>query len=217
MKIRPLALFLCLAILLPFMAHSGTHKYIDGFSGSKVGEFPKGWRARPGQGNEAQKVYRVQEEAGNKFLAADDEEGLSVQIFRLAHWDLDEYPVLKWRWRARKLPEGANETIPAKNDSACGFYVSFGIIRSYALKYVWSTSVPPGTLYKKNDRIYIMVKETGSPGRWADESANIVEDAKKAFGKVPDRTLSGIAILTDGNATHSPAACDYDSISYSTN
>lgn len=60
----------------------------------------------------------------------------------------------------------------------------------------------------------IIVKRSGGAGHWAYETANIVEDAKKAFGKVPDRTLSGIAILTDSNDTHSPAACDYDNIGF---
>lgn len=189
-------------------------KYIEGFSNSKAGEFPKRWRSRPGQGDAAKSVYKVQEEGGNKYLAADDENGTSVQIFKVAHWDIEKYPVLTWRWRARKFPKGANETIPAKNDSACGLYVSFGILRGEALKYVWSTTAPVGTFYEKNDKMHIIVKRSGGGGQWVGESVNLLEDARKAFGKVPDRTLSGIAILTDGNATQSPAACDYDNIGY---
>jgi hypothetical protein len=189
-------------------------RYIESFSRSKVGNFPKSWRTRPGQKGKAKEVYKVQEEGENKYLAADDPDGKSVQIFRLASWNVEKYPLLKWKWRARKLPAGANETIPAKNDSACGIYISFGMLRGNALKYVWSTTAPKETFYKKNDKMTIIVKETGSPGRWVYESTNLQEDAKRAFGKVPDRTLSGVAILTDGNATHTPTACDYDSIGY---
>lgn len=217
MKIRRLIIFIALLLLvLPSIELAAETKYVEGFSGSKVDSFPRGWRAKPGQGSAGKTVYHVKEDGGNNYLAADDENGLSVQIFKLAHWDLGKYPILKWRWRARKLPAGANETVPSKNDSACGIYVSFGMIRGQALKYVWSTSVPAGTFYKKNDKMYIIVKRSGSGslGRWVNESTNVIEDAKKAFGKVPDRTLSGVAILTDGNATHSPAACDYDSIGY---
>lgn len=193
-------------------------KYIAGFSKDKVGSFPKGWRTKPGQKPAAETIYKVAAEGENTYLAADDEKGLSVQIFKMAHWDLDQYPIFKWKWRARKLPKGANETIPAKNDSACGIYVSFGMLRGQALKYVWSTLAPNGTIYKKNDKMYMIVKRSGSGslGQWVHESVNIVEDAKRTFGSVPDRTLSGIAILTDGNATNSPAACDYDSIGYAT-
>lgn len=211
---RIVFLALVLALLLPALAGGGDTRYIDGFSKSKTGDFPKGWRARPGQGDDAEKVYKIAEEGGYKYLSADDPSEVSVQIFKLAHWDLDKYPILKWKWRAKKLPAGANETIPAKNDSACGLYISFGILRGQALKYVWSTTAVPGTFYKKNDRMYIIVKRSGGPGQWVEESTNIVEDAKKAFGKVPDRTLSGIAILTDGNATNTPAACDYGNIGY---
>lgn len=189
-------------------------KYIDGLTNSRVGAFPKGWRARPGQSGEAKKVYKVAEEAGNKYLASDDPNQTSVQIFKLANWNLEKYPLLKWKWRARKLPKGANESNPATNDSACGLYISFGILRGEALKYVWSTSAPTGKFIKKNDKMYIIVKRSGGGGNWANETVNLAEDAKKAFGKIPDRTLSGVAVLTDGNATHSAAACDYDSIGY---
>ena len=215
MKIKHIPVFLTLLLLAPTLLHAET-KYIDGFTKSAVGSFPKGWRARPGQGGTAEEVYKIAEENGNKYLAADDQKVASVQIFKMAHWDIDKYPIFKWRWRAKILPAGANETIPSKNDSACGIYISFGLLRGKALKYVWSTTAAPGTYHKKNDKMYIIVKRKGSPGSWQYETANIAEDAKKVFGKVPDRTLSGIAILTDGNATNTPAACDYDSIGYGT-
>jgi len=210
---KKLIIFLLIATLLPLISLAET-KYIDGFSKSEVGEFPKGWRNRPGQGDEAKQVYKVQEENGNKYLTAYDPSGISVQIFKMAHWNIAKYPILKWRWRAKKLPAGANESIPAKNDSACGVYISFGLLRGNALKYVWSTSMPKGTYYKKNKKMTIISKEVGGTGVWKSESANILEDAKKAFGKVPDRVLTGIAVLTDGNATGQPAACDYDGFGY---
>ncbi len=213
MKTKTIILLVAL-LTLPLIVHADGTRYIEGFTSSKVGGFPTGWRTRPGEKPQAEAVYKVQEEGGNKYLAANDEQGYSVQIFKLAHWDLNKYPVFKWKWRAKKLPKGANETIPAKNDSACGIYISFGMSRGSALKYVWSTSAPNGTFYKKNDQMTMIVKQTGGGGGWVNESTNVVEDAKKAFGKVPDRTLTGIAILTDGNATKSPAACDYDSIGY---
>lgn len=216
MKRAITTLFIIIASLLPTLARSGETKYVEGFSSCNIGGFPKGWRTRPGSRDTAEKIYSVQEEAGDKYLSANDKEGDSVQIFKLAHWDLEKYPIFQWRWRAKKLPAGANETIPAKNDSACGLYVSFGLIRGKALKYVWSTSAPAGTFYKKDDNMHIIVKRSGHGGlgRWVNESTNILEDSKKAFGEVPDKTLSGIAILTDGNATKTESACDYDNIGY---
>lgn len=211
-KISAWALITAAVMLFPPLTMSET-KWIEGFSSGVSGEFPKGWRTRPGQGSAAEQEYKVQDEGGNKYLAADDPSGLSTQIFKMASWNLDNYPLLKWKWRARKLPAGANEGSPSQNDSACGIYVSFGMVRGYALKYVWSSSLPVGTTVKKDDKMYIIVKRSGGGG-WANESANIVADATKAWGKVPDRTLSGVGILTDSNATHSAASCDYDNIGY---
>lgn len=207
-------LVVLLTISAAAVSFAGKTRFIEGFSSSKTNKFPRLWRTRSGQKDKAEKMYKVVEEGRNKYLSAEDPSGISVQIFKLASWDLEKYPILKWKWRARKLPKGANETIPSKNDSACGLYVSFGMTRGNALKYVWSSTAPKGTFYKKNDKMTIIVKESGDPGKWVWESTNLMEDAKKAFGKVPDRTISGIGILTDGNATKSPAACDYDSIGY---
>lgn len=216
--IKLIKLFVVVLVLFPsLVVLAGDTMFVAGFSKDAVGDFPKGWRARPGQGNAAEEVYTVREEGGMKYLMADDQRHQSVQIFRLAHWNLDKYPVLKWKWRAKKLPVGANETIQAKNDSACGIYISFGLIRGKALKYTWSTTAPVGTMHKKDDRMYIFVKRSGASqvGQWVEESTNVIEDAKKAYGSVPDRTLSGVAILTDGNATGSEVACDYAWIGYS--
>lgn len=218
MKMKQITILtIAITLLLPSLA-IGEAKNIDEFSNSAPEGFPKGWRTRPGQGSGARQVYKIKDEGGNKYLAADDPSDVSIQIFKMTHWDLSNYPLLQWKWRARKLPVDANETIPARNDSACGVYVSFGMVRGKALKYVWSTSAPVGTFYKKNDDMYIIVKRSGggSLGGWVSETANVLEDAKKAFGSVPDRTLSGVGILTDGNATHTPASCDYDSIGYAT-
>lgn len=215
MKMKNIILLIVtLTLFIPFSGFAET-KWIDGFSSSKVGDFPKGWRTRPGEGGKARQTYKVQEEGGNKYLEAKDPSGISAQIFKMAHWDIDKYPVLTWKWRAKKLPKGANETVPSKNDSACGIYISFGMSRGKALKYVWSSTAPKDTFYKKNDNMYIIVKRTGNSSKWVTEKTNIVEDAKKAWGKVPDRVLSGIAILTDSDATKSSAACDYDNIGYS--
>jgi hypothetical protein len=210
--VRKILLIMLLLVSPPLFADGA--KFIETFSSSQVGGFPKWWRAKPSEQSQAEAVYRVLEEGGTKYLAADAEKGESTPIFKMASWDIEKWPIFTWRWRARKLPQGANESVPSRNDSACGIYVSFGMFKGKMLKYVWSSSLPAGTRYRKNDKVVFIVKRSGDGGGWVREETNLLEDAKEAFGEVPAREISGIGILTDGNATNSPSACDYDDIGY---
>lgn len=188
---------------------------ITGFSGDTVGDFPKGWRNWPGQGDKAHEVYKVKDDGGNKVLAADDSKDYSVQIFKGPAWMVYDYPIVSWRWRAQALPKGANESNSATNDSACGVYVMFSQFKQYGLKYVWSSTLPVGTITPKVvGKMYFVVLDSGagSVGKWRSHKVNVLEDYKKAFGTEPPKDLQsqGIGILTDGNAVHTRAACDYD-------
>lgn len=198
-------------LLLSSSAHAGL--VTDDFQQYPQGKFPSSWRTWPFQRGRATDVYTVRAEGENRFLAADDSADISVQILRNFYWKIDSYPKLSWRWRARTLPLGANETNPAVNDSACGVYVVISKTRQEMLKYTWSTTAPIGAVYEKRPgKAYIIVAETGGKkaGQWQSHTVNVVEDYKKYFGRELDKDPAGIAILTDGNATHTPSACDYD-------
>lgn len=205
-----------LAILLAGTLVSAQEKIgITSFSSDTANSFPKGWRNWPGQGDEVRKVYHVKEEGGNKYLAADDSKDLSVQIFRGPAWMVPDHPIVSWRWRAQALPKGANEASGATNDSACGVYVMFSQFRQYGLKYVWSSTLPVGTITPKvPGKMYFVVLDSGAGnvGKWRSHTVNVAEDYQKAFGQpLPKNAQSqGIGILTDGNAVHARAACDYD-------
>ncbi len=188
---------------------------ITGFSKDEVGSFPKGWRNWPGQGDAVHEVYHVREEGENKFLSADDGNGRSVQIFKGPAWMVYDHPIVSWRWRAQVLPKGGNESFGATNDSACGVYIMFSQFKKYGIKYVWSSLLPVGTVVTKEPgKMYFIVLDSGAGnlGRWRSHKVNILGDYKKVFGQDAPKDLQsqGIGILTDGNATHSRAACDYD-------
>jgi len=179
---------------------------------SDLGGFPPGWKTYPFQKGKAKSVYHVQEEGGRRYIQARDEKDVSVLIFKDFDWDLNTHPVLKWRWRPVKLPQGAQEDSRATNDSACGVYVAFGKTSGVALKYVWSSTLPVGHVWEKErGKFYIIVLSSGESGlnSWQSKEVNVVEDFKKYFNKDLKKNPSGIGLMTDGNATHSPAACDY--------
>lgn len=199
----------------PMMDHEPI--VIDDFSEDSIGSFPVGWTAWREDTNLARKLYTIQQENGNHYLHARDD-GTSIIIRKkFRSWDPKEYPLLAWRWRARVLPKGGDERNPPTNDSANAVYVVlsenlFHIPKT--LKYVWSTTAPVGTAYRRPGigRPYVIVIESGTKhlGTWMSEKVNVYEDYRRLFGENPPDQAVGIGVLTDGNASHSPSEGDYD-------
>jgi hypothetical protein len=182
------------------------------------GEFPSGWKTYPFQSGKAKKVYHVVVESNERWIQARDDQDLSIPIFKEFPWSLNDYPWLHWRWRAHELPVGAHEDDRSTNDSACGVYVVFGKWSGVVLKYVWSSTLPVGHVWEKDPgKFYVIVRASGKGGlnQWHSEKVNVIEDYKKYFGKDASRNPSGIGIMTDGNATHSAASCDYSGFAIS--
>ena len=187
-------------------------KGIEYFERYKVDEFPTVFKTWPLQRGDAKQVYRVQEENGKKYLAAFDDKDLSKQIFREFDWNIKAFPYLRWKCRARTLPKGAAENNGATNDSACGVYVLFGKTTGTALKFTWSTTLPVGTIFEKRPGEMVMkILDSGSKNlnQWRTNSIDVPKMYEELLKKPLKREPTGFAILTDGNATHSPAACDY--------
>ncbi|MBI4551076.1 MAG: DUF3047 domain-containing protein [Candidatus Latescibacteria bacterium] len=189
----------------------------DDFNGYNVGAFPEGWMAWRGDTNRARRLYTIQEEHGNRYLHARDD-GHSIIIRKeLRSWNPRQYPILTWRWRARVLPRSGDERVARTNDSATAVYVVlsenlFHIPKT--LKYVWSTTTPVGTIYRRSGigRPYVIVLESGPTrlGTWVSETVNVYEDYQRAFGEKPPNRAVGLGVLTDGNATRSVSEGDYD-------
>lgn len=174
--------------------------------------FPNEWKVR-GNEDEAHLVYRVTEENGNRFLhARAEKQGVQIGLSRT--FPPQQFPVLRWRWRVKTLPAGADERALPTNDSAAGVYVVFdSTIVPRAIKYVWSASLPVGT--RMNSPVYwrakVVVLESGphGVGEWREEVVNFYEDYKKLFGFEPSE-VEGVALLTDSDTTATVAEADYD-------
>ena len=83
-------------------------------------------------------AYKIQVEDGKKFLAAKDA-GQRIKK-RKIDWDPKAYPVLTWRWRLHKAPNGSEPiaALYASLDTDLVFIPVF-------TKYIWSAGKPEGT------------------------------------------------------------------------
>lgn len=186
------------------------------FDGDEIGKFPSSWVSRD-QKNMT-KVYSVQAEGEKKFLHA-DVCGLSVQISYEKKWDIKDYPILRWSWRAVIFPTGSNEQIKTGADSVLGVYVVLsGLPSVTAIKYIWSDTLPIGTAfnspYSSGTKIIVVQSGRALTGTWVTEERNVLSDYERFFGKGEKHPVAqGIAVLTDSDNTNSCAAGDYAHIS----
>jgi hypothetical protein len=186
------------------------------FDGNEVGKFPSGWVSRDQEN--MTKVYTVQAEGERKFLHA-EANNLSVQISYERKWDIEDYPMLRWRWRAVIFPNASNERIKSGNDSVLGLYVVLCRLPSIkAIKYIWSDTLPIGAVFdsphSSGTKIIVVRSGRALEGTWVAEERNVLSDYERCFGKETKRlVVQGIAILTDSDNTNSRAVGDYDDIS----
>ena len=192
----------------------GAETLIENFEHYQLNTFPAGkWRWRD---SAAQNVYRIEVENGNRFLrAVSKKQGAHIGI------EVDSDPLqrrrLRWRWRARTFPKGADERIGEKHDSAAQIQVLFdNRILPRVIKYVWSSAVPAGSRFANPlyVRSYVVVLRNGTtdkPQLWHQEEVNLRDDYRMLFGAEPGK-VQAIVILTSSDSTQSHASADYDDI-----
>jgi hypothetical protein len=208
------------------------------YSTNPLGE----WETRK-NADAAPLIYSISVVGGRKFLRATTEKSRkSTQIGKLVNhrssgktfvaWNINQYPYLSWDWRIHSLPQGGNERIDSRNDSAAGIYVIFRRTNIPFvgwnnqpvnwIKYVWSSTLPVGTVINTNrtsmgvtlfeGRYVVVASGPGELKKWITFKRNIAEDYRKFFGSAPRFNPSMVAILTDANDTQSLAVADYDNI-----
>jgi hypothetical protein len=207
------------ALLSPIAADepSPTHEdriVIENFSPApdKGKKIPKKWKAS----RDDLSMFSFGNENGNTFTTVSSTNDCT-SMGTIYPYSSEQYPILSWKWRVRKLPDGATELERKKNDSGAGIYVIFkGAFKfNNIIKYVWSSSLPIGTQtvspYNKNTKIIVLQSGADKTNRWQTESVNVYDDYKRLFGCKPPK-VEGFGILTDSDNTKSSAIADYDDL-----
>ena len=186
------------------------HIKLEDFSLTPVGQLPKDWGSWRKKDKGKPMPYRVEGKRQN-YLAARDS-GHSVILGKFLHWNPRQYPILSWCWRANHLPPDGNEFLNEANDSAVGLYVIFSqnwLRVPKQIKYVWSTTLPLGTVGRRNKmfRPWFFVKESGEKNKdhWQFEIVDLEHDHKLKLGGPPAKRTIGLGILSDANSTDSYA------------
>src|ERR1044071_6098028 len=177
---------------------------LDDFSNSTQNSFPAGWKPREEAGKN---VYVIAKDGDMFFVRAratgPKSSGNGSEADRPVKWNIEDYPILRWKWRPRAFPRGANEQ-SGKDDSALGVYIGFcppedvGLCErsvkgqlsltdriklpkllfskgAGSLKYIWSEQLPKGSEFE-NNRKAVKVNESGPPknrDQWVEEQVDV--------------------------------------------
>lgn len=185
---------------------------LENFDRFTIGKFNKsGWYVRD-RTDGLHDVYSIAKEEDNHFLHADNE-GQFVQLFKKGGWSVKHRPILSWKWRVIKHPEGAS-ALTKKNDYAAGIYVVFkkSLFSVRTIKYVWT---PEGkmehTIRSRYDNPQITIRVGNEDvGKWITEKRNIAADFEKLWGKDAGKAIA-FGIITEADSVKvKKAIADYD-------
>jgi hypothetical protein len=192
---------------------------IDTFS-NKVDSkgIPRGWELKE---NTGKAEFKVDQEGNNYFLRLSSENS-SWTLVNHVDLDIREYPILTWRWKATKLPQGGDVRKKETDDQAGQLYVvftrRFPELRSQIIGYVWDTSTPKGTTLDSPSAnpppTKIVVLQSGEEklGHWVTERRNVLEDYRAFFGEEVPPKLKKVSLWINTQHTKSSAECSFDDI-----
>ena len=172
-------------------------------------------------------IYRIKKEANNAYLSADSKDSDNLIVKRV-YVDLNEYPYLNWRWRARAIPENGNESLRFYCDTPASLAVVLNRSRIFpkSIKYSWSASLPESLITKSPyarwpAKCDVVITESGESNlnTWVYEKVNVKKDLEKFYKRsdLRRKDVFAIVLMTDSDNLGQLSAADYDDIYFSRN
>jgi hypothetical protein len=160
-------------------------------------------------------LYVVEEQSGRRVLHAKFLRETVTLALVVEHWNLDVHPILQWQWKAVSLPVGGKETDSSANDTGAAVYAIWRVgfpFQLRGIKYAWSSTLPVGTHSSKRlgyDQMLVVESGQKHVGSWQTERVNVRAHYRELFGRDDAPSPTGIAVMTDADATSSQAEAYY--------
>jgi hypothetical protein len=210
-------LFVLLLLLLPYhVAATGERiLLIDDFENGLRPE----WKEKVFKGRTE---YRVVPEGTGQVLRA-EARGAASGLILEREIDLEEFPVLSWRWKVENILEKGDARRKEGDDYAARVYVIFPhwfFPKTRSINYIWANRLPRGAVVPNpfTSNAVMVAVESGEEkaGEWVPESRNVLADYRTIFGEDPPRA-GAIAVMTDTDNTGGSATAWYDDIRFEGN
>jgi hypothetical protein len=183
----------------------------------------KDWRPLTFRGIDRVTTYSVESFEGVDIVRAESNCGASGLVLPLDGIDLDQTPMMSWRWRVDRGLDILDERVKAGDDFAARVYVMFRLDKSRAstllrlrhrlaellygeevpgsaLNFVWASRLTPGTVwdnpFEESSKMIALAR--GSKATWRSETVDIVARYAELFSS-PTPPLMGLAIMSDSD------------------
>jgi len=238
-ELKQVVLLAGLVVIGPALvgAQSGPLLEVAKFSAGPEGPgLPDGWRPLTFKKVSKLTSYELVKDGQGVVVKAVSEASASGLI-KEVRIDPREFPIVQWRWKVENLLKNSDVSRKDGDDYPARLYITFeydpekvgfgkklkfkagraifGDIPIGALNYIWDSKTPVGTIV---DNVYtdfakMVVVESGPQkvGVWVDESRNLYDDYKKAFGEDPP-LINGVAIMSDTDNTKERVTAYYGDI-----
>jgi hypothetical protein len=216
MPSSPLKLFVVVVAVLmcPASALAADQMVIADFS-SAIGAsgVPAGWEVKEKSGKADLAFVRDDGIAAARLRSANT----SFSLQREVNIDLKQFPVLTWKWKVTKLPEGGDYRRSGTDDQAAQLFFAFS--KTQAIVYIWDTTAPAGTVGDAAAPFFMSIKavvvrsgKTGM-GSWISETRNVYDDYKKFFGKEAGN-IEGVRIQINSQHTGTSAESYFADVAF---
>jgi hypothetical protein len=176
--------------------------------------------------------YSIVNEAGQAFVRAHYVPPMKTALlgWQPPERDRAKVKMVRWSWRARIVPKGADECTPGKGDSAAVVYLTWKRgLRYYTLKYVWSAgNVSLGRVCGRKRNPFVaqdtiikqagMKQPTAPNGGWETVEIDLGSAFRKHFEdgdpKADVPKFFGVGIMSDGDQTKSESSADFGTFTF---
>ncbi|TDT43487.1 hypothetical protein DES49_1305 [Halospina denitrificans] len=169
--------------------------------------------------------YELVETDQGKAIHAQCEGNSASGLYHRKTVNLNETPIIEWRWRVEDPVNPEDETSQSGDDYAARLYAvdehTFLRWRTRAVNYVWASQQPVGSDWENayQSRAQMVAVQSGAPEGGEDDDGWRTQrrNLKKDFQRFHDRDLdevSVIAIMTDCDDTGEPVEAWYGEIRF---
>jgi len=161
---------------------------------------PPGWQVKEKAGKADLSVVRDE----NLHALRLRSEGTSFSLQRPVNVDPRQFPLLSWKWKVTKLPEGGDVRKSNADDQAAQLFVAFS--NSNVIAYIWDTNAPQGVVEDTRLPPFLTIKALvvrsgySEAGKWVTENRNAYQDYLDLFREEPPK-VAGVRIQINSQHT----------------
>lgn len=211
-------LLLMLSVLVAGAADAGERLVVGDFSTGTTAEgLPNGWQLKERSGRADLSV--VSDDGVRAVQLRSTNTSFSLQ--RSITAELKKFPILSWKWKVTKLPEGGDFRKSKTDDQAAQLFVAFN--KRQMIVYLWDSTAPKGLTGDAaappfmSIKVVVLRSSKSDAGKWVTESRNVYEDYKKLYGdNGSPPVVAGVRLQINTQHTKSSAESYFADLAFET-